>query len=115
MAVEFAALATQRLRVRGDAFVTLEAGAPLDADPASWARIHPGLYTERVAPGHLPTAFSNPIYVDVDGDARFTPPGLSPRAPRWQLGHWLIVGALLAFVAALWRRSRGARDAIGSS
>lgn len=106
---------TQRLRVRGDAFVTLEAGAPLDADPANWARIHPGLYTERVAPGHLPAAFSNPIYVDVDGDARFTPPGLSPRAPRWQLGHWLIVGALLAFVAALWRRSRGARDAIGSS
>ena len=105
---------TRRLRLGGDAFVTLEAGAPLDADPQRWARTHPGLYTERVAPGHLPAAFSNPIYVDVDGDARFTAPGLPPRAPRWQLGRWLLVGALLVFGSALWRRNRRLRDTGGS-
>ena len=105
---------TRRLRLGRDAFVTLEAGAPLDADPQRWARTHPGLYTERVAPGHLPAAFSNPIYVDVDGDARFTAPGLPPRAPRWQLGRWLLVGALLVFGSALWRRNRRLRDTGGS-
>src|SRR5262249_36258511 len=30
------------LALARDAFVTLEAGAPLDADPAAWIRAHPG-------------------------------------------------------------------------
>jgi hypothetical protein len=59
-----------------DGFVTLEAGAPLDADAAAWIRAHPGLYTEVIAPGFVATAFTNPIFVDVDGNGRFDPPGL---------------------------------------
>ena len=59
-----------------DGFVTLEAGAPLDADPALWIRAHPGLYSEAIAPGFVPAAFTNPVFVDVDGNGRFDPPGL---------------------------------------
>jgi hypothetical protein len=59
-----------------DGFVTLEAGAPLEADAAAWIRAHPGLYTEMIAPGFVATAFTNPIFVDVDGNGRFDPPGL---------------------------------------
>jgi hypothetical protein len=59
-----------------DGFVTLEAGAPLDADPAQWIRSHPGLYSEAIAPGFVPAAFSNPVFVDADGNGRFDPPGL---------------------------------------
>ena len=59
-----------------DGFVTLEAGAPLDADPAQWIRAHPGLYTEAIAPGFVSAAFTNPVFVDVDGNGRFDPPGL---------------------------------------
>jgi len=64
------------LALARDAFVTLEAGAPLDADPAAWIRAHPGLYTEVIAPGFVSTAFTNPVFVDVDGNGRFDPPGL---------------------------------------
>ena len=99
--------ATQHLQLGGDAFVTLEAGAPLDAQPERWAHAHPGLYAERIAPGHLPAAFSNPIYVDVDGDGRFTAPGLPPQLPHWSPRFWLLGAALGVLVAALWRRQRG--------
>ena len=44
---------------------------------------------DRIARGHVPSAFSNPIYVDVDGDGRFTPPGLPPRAPDRPVHRWL--------------------------
>jgi hypothetical protein len=54
-----------------DAFVTLEAGAPLDVDPATWIADHPGPYTEVVAPGFVSTALANPVYVDVDGNGVF--------------------------------------------
>jgi len=64
------------LALARDAFVTLEAGAPLDADPAAWIRAHPGLYTEVIAPGFVSVAFTNPVFVDVDGNGRFDPPGL---------------------------------------
>jgi hypothetical protein len=67
---------TLDLALSHDAFVTLEAGAPLDADPADWIRAHPGLYTEVIAPGFIPAAFTNPVFVDVDGNGRFDPPGL---------------------------------------
>jgi hypothetical protein len=87
-----------------DAFLTLEAGAPLGADPASWIATHRGLYTDVVAPGFLPAAFSNPIYVDVDGDGAWTPPGLAP-APR-RAGPWLSAASVLALLASafVWRR-----------
>lgn len=64
------------LELARDGFVTLEAGAPLDADPAAWIRAHPGLYTEVIAPGFVSTAFTNPVFVDVDGNGRFDAPGL---------------------------------------
>lgn len=94
------------LRLARDAFVTLEAGAPLDADPAVWFATHRGLYTEAIAPGHIPTAFSNPIYVDADGDGRWTAPGLAPA--RDGSGRWPVWVALLAALGSawLWRRTR---------
>jgi hypothetical protein len=64
------------LELERDGFVTLEAGAPLDADQAAWIRAHPGLYTEVIAPGFVSAAFTNPVFVDVDGNGRFDPPGL---------------------------------------
>ena len=79
---------TMRLRERvdlvleRDSFLTLEAGAPLDALPAVWAASHAGDYAEVVAPGFIPTAFTNPIWVDADGDRRFASPGLPPRPLR---------------------------------
>jgi hypothetical protein len=59
-----------------DGFVTLEAGAPLDVDPGQWIRAHRGLYSEAIAPGFVSAAFTNPVFVDVDGNGRFDPPGL---------------------------------------
>ena len=84
-----------------DAFLTLEAGAPLDADPVAWAASHPGVYADVVAPGFVPTAFANPIFVDVDDNGRFDPPGLPPPPTRWgQVALWLlVVGALGALLA----------------
>ncbi|MEM7412339.1 MAG: CehA/McbA family metallohydrolase [Myxococcota bacterium] len=64
------------LALDADAFVVLEAGAPLDADAAAWRAAHPGPYTETVVPGFVSAAFSNPIYVDVDGNGRFDGPGV---------------------------------------
>jgi hypothetical protein len=64
------------LALERDGFVTLEAGAALDADPVEWIRSHPGLYTEVIAPGFVSTAFTNPVFVDVDGNGRFDAPGL---------------------------------------
>ncbi|MFP8881641.1 MAG: CehA/McbA family metallohydrolase [Myxococcota bacterium] len=52
------------LRFDSDAFVTVEV-----IGEAS------GVY-EAVLPGFDPIAFSNPIYVDADGDGAWTPPGL---------------------------------------
>jgi hypothetical protein len=63
-----------------DAFVTLEAGAPLDVSRDAWVESHPGLYTEVLAPGHVPVAFTNPVYIDVDGNGVFDPPGLGASA-----------------------------------
>jgi hypothetical protein len=55
-----------RLGFETDAFVTVEVEG--NADPDS-------LYGQ-VAPGYTPFAFTNPIFVDADGDGRWTPPGL---------------------------------------
>jgi hypothetical protein len=64
------------LELARDSLVTLEAGAPLDADPVAWRQSHPGLYTEVIAPGFVSAAFTNPVFVDVDGNGRFDAPGL---------------------------------------
>lgn len=57
------------LRFAGDAFVVVEVSGPAE-----------GVYAE-LLPGTRPLAFTNPIFVDADGDGRFTPPGLSDPLP----------------------------------
>jgi hypothetical protein len=94
-----------------DAFLTLEAGAPLDADPAAWIAAHRGPWTDSVAPGFLPAAFSNPIYLDVDGDGAWTSPGLAP-VPR-RTGAWLAVLSGAGLLAGAWAiLGRGRRSGL---
>jgi hypothetical protein len=95
------------LPITKDSFVTLEAGAPLEADPATWAVEHPGAYADVVAPGFVPTAFTNPIWVDADGDGRIAAAGLPPK-PIQRARIFGGGGALLAAVAGgvFWRRRR---------
>jgi len=57
------------LRFAGDAFVTAEVEGEAG-----------GTYAV-VAPGFTPFAFVNPIFVDADGDGRWTPPGLPDPLP----------------------------------
>ena len=52
-----------------DTFVTVEVEGPRE-----------DLYVEAF-PGFTPFAFTNPIYVDADGDGRFEAPGLTPPLP----------------------------------
>jgi hypothetical protein len=92
------------LTLERDSFLTLEAGAPLDAEPAAWAAGHPGEYAEVVARGFVPTAFSNPIWVDVDGDGRFAAPGLPPPPLRAGPEHAAGLVVMLAAIALLARR-----------
>jgi hypothetical protein len=70
------------LTLERDAFLTLEAGAPLDVEAAAWAAGHAGDYAGVVAPGFVPAAFTNPIWVDADADGRFAAPGLPSRSLR---------------------------------
>ena len=53
------------LEFESDAFVTVEVGGPTEEVYA------------RIAPGFAPFAFTNPIYVDADGDGRWRPPLVS--------------------------------------
>jgi hypothetical protein len=57
------------LQFEQDAFVTVE----VEGEPK-------GAYRE-VAPGFTPFAFSNPIFVDADGDGKWSPPGLGQPLP----------------------------------
>lgn len=99
-----------------DAFVTLEAGVPLDADPAIWRATHRGPYTDMIAPGFLPVAFTNPVFVDVDGDGAWQSPGLGPIAPPAPLGSGSLVTALaLVAIYGTWRRRRWNRRVGGFS
>jgi hypothetical protein len=98
------------LDLERDAFLTLEAGAPLDVETAAWLARNAGLYTRVVAPGFVADAFSNPIFVDVDGNGVFDAPGLpEPSRDRSVLVDALtIAGALVLFALAIRRwRHRG--------
>jgi hypothetical protein len=100
-------LRSETLALAGDALLTLEAGAPLDADPDAWQRERGGVYAARVAPGFVAQALTNPIFVDVDGNGRFDAPGLpaaaSAAAARLPLGAAAILLLLLAW---WWLRRR---------
>jgi hypothetical protein len=63
------------LTLPSDSFLTLEAGAPVDVDADRWIAERAGDYAE-IAPKFVSQAIANPIWVDVDGDAAVTPPGL---------------------------------------
>jgi hypothetical protein len=63
------------LHLDRDSFVTLEAGVSLPKDPEAPNTRPGGVYSE-VAPGFVPMAFANAIYVDVDGNGQFDAPGL---------------------------------------
>ncbi len=65
---------TLSLALARDSWVVLEAGAALPSDPSqepTW----PPAYT-KVTSGFSPLSFTNPVFVDVDGNGRFDPPGL---------------------------------------
>ena len=91
---------TDDTRVR---ILTLEAGAPLDVDPARWGAERGGVYASRVAPGFVSQALANPIYVDVDGNGRFDPPGL-PTTPASR--RLLATSLILTLLAFTWWRLR---------
>ena len=59
------------LSFAGDAFVTVEAEGSAEA----------GSIYDRIAPGATPFAFTNPIFVDADEQAGWTPLGLKPPLP----------------------------------
>jgi hypothetical protein len=95
------------LALERDAFITLEAGAPLDTDSRVWGREHGGVYADVVAPGFVPAAFANPIYVDVDGNGHFDPPGLSARSrSSWSLAPGVVGGVLTLLLIVWWLRLR---------
>jgi hypothetical protein len=98
------------LRVDADAFVTVEAGAALEAEADEWAARNPGPYADDLAPGFVPMLFSNPVYVDRDANGRFDPPGLSRAAFRWGgVVGWALALLTLAVIAALRRGRRPSR------
>jgi hypothetical protein len=98
----------EELRLDADAFVSVEAGAPLAAEPAAWAASHPGVYADVLAPGFVPMAFSNPIWVDVDGNGRFDAPGLPPPPRDWSSATlWGVATALGCALLVARRRRHG--------
>jgi hypothetical protein len=98
------------LRVDADAFVTVEAGAPIEAEADEWAARNPGPYADVVAPGFVPMLFSNPIYIDRNANGRFDAPGLAPAGFRWSgLVGWTLALVTLAVIAALRRGRRPSR------
>ncbi|MBW2316145.1 MAG: CehA/McbA family metallohydrolase, partial [Deltaproteobacteria bacterium] len=57
-----------------DAYLLVEAGAALSPTPT------PDPFVDQIVPGLVSLAFTNPIFVDLDGDG-FDPPGVSALAP----------------------------------
>jgi hypothetical protein len=66
--------ATLRMTVPQDTYFIVEAGAKLPPSPSSLPAPPP--IVDTVEPGVVPTSVTNPIFVDVDGNASFDPPGL---------------------------------------
>lgn len=94
---------TIELRIPKDAFLTLEAGAPLDAEPQAWSAAHAGAYT-RIVPGAISAALANPIYVDADGDGEWHAPGLASTSRAAERLPW--VAMLVLVLAVIWWRLR---------
>jgi hypothetical protein len=94
-------LRTDEIELERDAFLTLEAGAPLDTDPERWRAERGGVYASVVALGCVAQAISNPIYVDVDGDGRFAVPGLAPPDDTGGASRRLVVTLLALFLLAV--------------
>lgn len=67
------------LRPARDTHYIVEAGMVLPDDPGV-PPPPPGLLMSILEPGAWPLAFTNPVFVDVDGDGAFDPPGLAPPA-----------------------------------
>ena len=65
---------TVQLTLPKDAWIVVEAGAKLPADPAGVPT--PPASVDVIEPGVVPFAIANPIFVDADGDGRFTGPGI---------------------------------------
>ena len=90
-----------------DAFLTLEAGAPLDPQAATRVREGDLVYARSVAPGFVSQLVANPIWIDVDGDGRVTPP--APRRAQGApdaLRRLLVSAAGLLVLAFVWWRLR---------
>jgi hypothetical protein len=86
-----------------DAFLTLEAGAPLDEAAAERAREEGGSYARAIAPGFVSQLVANPIWIDVDGDGRVTPRASRRTAgERDALRRLLVTGALLVAMTFVW-------------
>lgn len=101
------------LSLTRDAAITIEAGASLDTDARTWKLEHPGAYTEDIAPGFVPTAFTNPVYVDFDLDGRFDLPGPVSAEGGSTLGRTgLLVAAAGIVVLWLFIRQRRKRERI---
>jgi len=65
---------TLPIPITKDSWIVVEAGATLPADPTQEPPI-PYAYT-RVTTGFPPLSFTNPVFVDFDGNGKFDPPGL---------------------------------------
>ena len=59
-----------------DAWLVVEAGMPVDSVATDPRRFD----MDAIAPGALPTAFSNPFLLDIDGDHQWSAPGLPTKA-----------------------------------
>jgi hypothetical protein len=90
-----------------DAFLTVEAGAALDDAVAQRARQEGDLYAHAIAPGFVSQLVAIPIWVDVDGDGRWTPrPPRDTPGERDALRRLLVSAALLLALTAVWWRLR---------
>jgi hypothetical protein len=96
-----------------DAFLTLEAGAPLVGTAAEKALEDAGPYARAVAPGFVSQLVANPIWIDVDGDGRVSPSARRSSPGEQDALRRLMISAagLLALAFVWWRlRARARRS-----
>jgi hypothetical protein len=103
----------QELTLRRDAFLTLEAGAPLDADPEVWGRESGGLYAATVAPGFVSQLVANPIWIDVDGDGLSAPAPAASAVSEQAMRRLLASAAIVLALALVWWSLRGRARRVG--